>query len=238
MMRLDKYLAHAKKGSRKEVKLAIRSGLVSVNHTLVKNDNLKINEVTDVVFWGDERVIYQMFYYIMLHKPQGYICSNLDEMYPSILHLINETYVLDLFSVGRLDVDTVGFVLLTNDGKFAHRITSPKHKVKKVYEVKLAKPLCDKAIKRLEQGVVLDDEVTQPAKLKKITKNHVFLHIFEGKYHQVKRMFHSVNNEVTYLKRVQIGSVLLDDTLKLGDYRALNEQEVLQLKGGALCNNT
>lgn len=232
MMRLDKYLAHANYGTRREVKKIIRSGWVSVNDQIVKNDDFKIDENKDIIYVDNEQVIYQQFYYIMLNKPNGYVSATIDDRYPTVIDLIYEDYALDLFPVGRLDLDTEGLLLLTNDGSLSHELLSPKKHVDKEYYVELEKDFNDQDIKTLEAGVAINDqEVCKEAKVKRIDNNKMMLIIQEGKYHQVKRMMHAIDNEVTYLKRVRMGSLKLDEALPLGEYRALNEEEIKMLKG-------
>lgn len=232
MMRLDKFLAHANYGTRREVKKIIRSGWVSVNDQIVKNDDFKIDESKDIICVDNEQVIYQQFYYIMLNKPNGYVSATIDDRYPTVIDLIYEDYALDLFPVGRLDLDTEGLLLLTNDGSLSHELLSPKKHVDKEYYVELEKDFNDQDIKTLEAGVAINDqEVCKEAKVKRIDNNKMMLIIQEGKYHQVKRMMHAIENEVTYLKRVRMGSLKLDETLPLGEYRALNEEEIKMLKG-------
>lgn len=232
MMRLDKFLAHANYGTRREVKKIIRSGWVSVNDQIVKNDDFKIDENKDIICVDNEQVIYQQFYYIMLNKPNGYVSATIDDRYPTVIDLIYEDYALDLFPVGRLDLDTEGLLLLTNDGSLSHELLSPKKHVDKEYYVELEKDFNDQDIKTLEAGVAINDqEVCKEAKVKRIDNNKMMLIIQEGKYHQVKRMMHAIDNEVTYLKRVRMGSLKLDKTLPLGEYRALNEEEIKMLKG-------
>lgn len=232
MMRLDKFLAHANYGTRREVKKIIRSGWVSVNDQIVKNDDFKIDESKDIICVDNEQVIYQQFYYIMLNKPNGYVSATIDDRYPTVIDLIYEDYALDLFPVGRLDLDTEGLLLLTNDGSLSHELLSPKKHVDKEYYVELEKEYSEQDIKTLEAGVAINDqEVCKEAKVKRIDNNKMMLIIQEGKYHQVKRMMHAIENEVTYLKRVRMGTLKLDKTLPLGEYRALNEEEIKMLKG-------
>lgn len=232
MMRLDKFLAHANFGTRREVKKIIRSGWVSVNDQIIKNDDFKIDENKDIICVDNEQVIYQQFYYIMLNKPNGYVSATIDDRYPTVLDLVYEDFALDLFPVGRLDLDTEGLLLLTNDGSLSHELLSPKKHVDKEYYVELEKEFSDLDIKTLEAGVAINDqEVCKEAKVKRIDDNKMMLIIQEGKYHQVKRMMHAIQNEVTYLKRVRMGTLMLDETLPLGEYRALYEEEIKMLKG-------
>lgn len=231
MIRLDKYLAHAKLGTRKEVKKLIRSGQVEINGKVCKKDDFKIDENNDEVVFDGELIYYQEFYYLMLNKPQGYISSTLDEHYPSVLNLIVEDYAFDLFPIGRLDVDTEGLLLLSNDGKLSHRLLSPKKEVDKRYYAELEKPISNEDIAVLESGIELDDGPCKPCKIEVLDTHKIYISISEGRFHQVKRMMHAVDNEVLYLKRMQIGSLLLDETLELGEYRTLSDEELIKLKG-------
>ena len=231
MIRLDKFLAHAKLGTRREVKKLIRQGFVSINGEVCRNDDRKIDEEKDEIIYEGMPVQYQEFYYLMLYKPMGYVSSTVDELNPSVLHLIEEDFALDLFPVGRLDVDTVGLLLLTNDGKFSHNLLSPKRHVEKEYYVELEKALDRESIHKLETGVLLDEDYTKPAKIEVIEEKIVHIVLTEGKFHQIKRMFHVVGNEVLYLKRIRMGTLLLDTTLNEGDYRFLCDEEIMQLKG-------
>lgn len=231
-MRLDKFLAHSNIGTRKEVKKIIRSGRIKVNDKIIKNDDYKINEDKDSIYLDGELISYQQFYYVMLNKPQGYVSATIDDRYPTVLDCIYEDYAFDLFPVGRLDIDTEGLLLLTNDGGLAHDLLSPKKHVDKVYYVELEKTYSQKDIEKLEKGIAInDEEVCKEAKVDRIDESRMFLTIQEGKFHQVKRMMHAIENEVTFLKRVQMGSLKLDETLSVGEYRELSEEEITLLKG-------
>ena len=231
-MRLDKFLAHAGVGTRKEVKKLIRSKAVSVNGVVVRNDDYKIDENKDEVFVYDEQILYQEFYYIMLNKPDGYVSATIDERDATVLDLIYEDFAFSLFPVGRLDKDTEGLLLLTNDGALAHDLLSPRKHVDKEYFVILKNPISEEDIKMLESGIALnEDEICKEAKVKKISENEIYLTIQEGKFHQVKRMMVAIGNEVTYLKRIRMGSLCLDESLSLGEYRMLTDEEVALLKG-------
>lgn len=169
--------------------------------------------------------------YLMLNKPQGYICSNDDGDYPTIYQLIGYPLASKLHSAGRLDVDTTGLVLLTDDGQFSHRITSPKHHCEKTYLVTLADPVEEHYQQHFEQGILLRGEKipTKPAKLEVIDDYNVNLTISEGRYHQVKRMFAALGNKVVALHRWKIGELELDPNLLEGEFRPLNEQEIASL---------
>ncbi len=231
-MRLDKYLAHAGIGTRKEVKKLIRSKAVCVNGEIIRNDDYKIDENVDKVFVYDEPVFYQEFYYVMLNKPDGYVSATMDDRDPTVLDLIYEDFAYSLFPVGRLDKDTEGLLLLTNDGALAHNLLSPKKHVDKDYYVELEHAFSDEDITSLESGIALnEEEVCAPAKVERISENEMILTIQEGKFHQVKRMMHAIANEVVYLKRLRMGNLVLDENLELGDYRMLSDEEIASLKG-------
>lgn len=231
-MRLDKFLAHAGVGTRKEVKKLIRSKAVSVNGEIIRNDDFKIDENADCVCVYDEVIQYQEFYYIMLNKPDGYVSATMDDRDPTVLDLIYEDYAFSLFPVGRLDKDTEGLLLLTNDGALAHNLLSPKKHVDKDYYVKLDHMFTEEDITLLESGIALnEEEVCAPAKVERLAEDEMILTIQEGKYHQVKRMMHAIDNEVVYLQRLRMGSLCLDESLALGEYRMLSEEEVASLKG-------
>lgn len=231
-MRLDKYLAHAGLGTRKEVKKLIRAKAVRVNDNIIRNDDYKINEQSDEVFVHDELIFYQDFYYLMLNKPDGYVSATMDDRDPTVLELIYEDFAFSLFPVGRLDKDSEGLLLLTNDGPLAHQLLSPKKHVDKEYYVELSKCYSDLDIQKLQTGIDINDEETcLPAKVKRLDDNKMMIIIQEGKFHQIKRMMHAIDNEVTYLKRVRMGSLRLDETLELGGYRLLTEEEIKMLKG-------
>lgn len=228
-MRLDKFLKDTGFGSRKEVKILIKQKRVSVNDTLVSNEGLSINEEKDVVKVDNQIVKYVKYVYIMLNKPQGVVSATTDNIHTTVIDLINDFKYLDLFPVGRLDIDTEGLLLITNDGALSHNLLSPKKHVDKTYFLKTDLSLTLGDMKRIEDGVYLDNELTLPAKIEKITETEYLLTIHEGKFHQVKRMIEAVGKKVTYLKRVSFGPLILDNDLPLGKYRFLTEEEILKL---------
>lgn len=231
MIRLDKFLAHAGLGTRKEVKQLIRSKRIKVNDQLVRNDDLKINEHQDVVMLDDEPISYEQTIYMMLNKPAGVISATFDEKQATVMDCFDEFIPLDAFPVGRLDIDTEGLLLITNDGALAHELLAPKKHVDKVYYVKLKEMITDEGIKALEAGIQInDEECCAPASVKQLSDTEIELTIHEGKFHQVKRMMHAIDNEVLYLKRLRMGSLKLDETLKCGDYRPLTNEEIDALK--------
>lgn len=229
MMRLDKYLSSVGIGTRKEVKKIIRMGLVEVNETVVLKEDYKVDEMTAVVRVNNEIVEYKKYIYLMMNKPAGTICSRDEGKYPTVFEYVSEYEHRNLFTVGRLDVDTVGLLLITDDGDFAHHIISPKHEVEKIYEVTLAKDVTPSMIEKLESGIQFKDFTSLPARVIIQDERHIHLGILEGKFHQVKRMLLAVDNEVIHLKRLSIGEIMLDSSLKEGEYRFLSEEEIQTL---------
>ena len=227
-MRLDKYLSFCLVLSRQEVKKIIKEKLVYVNGVLVTKDDYKVDEERDKVVCDNNEVIYKKYTYVILNKPKGYVTSTKD-LDKTVMELLPKIYS-NLSPVGRLDKDTEGLLLFTNDGMTLHNLTSPKKDIDKVYYVELEKEIDESLIDVFLNGVTLDDGyMTKPAKLEILDKKNVTLTISEGKFHQVKRMFLSVNNKVTYLKRIRFANIILDETLKLGNYRELNDEEIKNL---------
>ena len=231
-MRLDKYISKALGVTRKEAKKLIREGSVSVNGQVIKKADYKVPQGASVLVEG-QKVEAKDKVYIMLNKPKGYLSTTeRDKDYPSFLDLIPEYEHLKPFAAGRLDVDAEGFLLVTNDGQLAHRITHPKWKVPKTYEVILEKPLSQEDIEKLRKGqVVVDGKPVRVEKVEVIDPNRVLLTITEGRYHIVKKTFERLGNKVVNLKRVAIGNIKLDEDLLEGYYRELTEEEVQKLKG-------
>lgn len=233
--RLDKILANMGYGSRKEVKQYVKDGLVQVNGQLVKNAKEKADPYEDEIVIDGQLVDYREFVYIMLNKPQGYVSSTEDYVSRTVLELIDYDYlVFEPFPAGRLDKDTEGLLFLTNDGKLAHKILTPKNGVDKTYYAEIDGRVEDRHIEEFKKGMVLDDGYeTLPAVLKILEsdeESRIELTITEGKFHQVKRMFQAVGMEVVYLKRLTIGPLVLDENLELGDYRELTEEELEALE--------
>ena len=225
-MRLDKFIGNNTQLSRTQIHAAIKQGVVYVNDILVTKTNTQIKD-TDKVMVDDQVIEPRKPRYLMLHKPAGYVCANTDSEHPTVLDLVDAPFKHELQIAGRLDVDTTGLVLLTDDGQWNHKITSPKHMHTKNYLVTTANPIEDSYIKIFADGVILKGEtkLTLPAELKVLDKHHAELSICEGKYHQVKRMFAAVGNHVIALHRNRIGSVYLGD-LPAGQFRYLTTQEV------------
>ncbi len=226
MMRLDKLLAHAGYGTRKEVKALIKAGQVSVNGSTAVKDKTQVDEYHDTIAVDGEVLQYEKYHFIMLHKPAGVVSATTDNEHETVLDCVDAFIGDDMFVIGRLDIDTEGLILLGNDGKLAHRLLSPKHHVEKCYEVHIDAPLSEQDMERLCNGLDLGDFTTQKAKLNVISERIVELIIHEGKYHQVKRMMQAVGREVLYLKRTGFGPLNLDPTLERGEWRYLNEEEV------------
>lgn len=234
-LRLDKYLADMGKGTRTEVKGYIKKGKVSVNDSIVKEPNIKIDTMTDQVFLDGELVQYVSYEYYMINKPAGVVSATTDNYCKTVIDLIDSSIRKDLFPVGRLDKDTEGLLLITNDGELAHQLLSPKKHVSKVYFARVLGRVSTEDIIKFKEGISIEDEFTTlPADLTIIKSDEVSeieLTIYEGKFHQVKRMFEAVGKTVIYLKRLSMGKLVLDASLELGQYRKLTEEEVLLLKG-------
>lgn len=228
-MRLDKHLHQCLGISRSQAAQLLKAGRIMVNSTLVKSGAIHVNEQDIVLFDGESlQAPGEKFYYFMLHKPQGYVCANADANHPSITQLFDLPRADELHAAGRLDVDTTGLVLVTNDGQWSHRVTSPRKQCDKIYRVWLAEPISAETRQQFEAGIILRSETqaTRPAQLEIITPQEVLLTIHEGKYHQVKRMFAAVGNHVERLHREQIGSLRLDADLPEGDFRELTPEEI------------
>lgn len=229
-MRLDKFLANMDVGTRSEVKQLLKKGAVKVNQNIVKLPKLHVNPNSDEIMVNDEVVSYIDKVYIMLNKPKGYISATEDELHPTIIDLIPEYAHLNIFPVGRLDKDTEGLLLVTNDGQFNHEVMNPNKHVSKTYEVYSKHPITQFDIDKFKSGIELSDGKLKPAILKKVDDYVSHVTIYEGKYHQVKRMFHSIENEVLELKRIKIAQLELDHNLDLGSYRLLTQLDFDNLK--------
>ncbi len=231
MMRLDKLLSHMGYGSRKEVKEYIRKGYVLVGGEVILNDDFKVDELNDEIVIANETIEYEQNIYIMLNKPDGYISATYDPKDPIVLDLIDGYQKRGLFPVGRLDKDTVGLLLITNDGLLAHKLLSPKSHVDKTYYLKYSGKFPSNGYKMFEDGITLDDGYKcMPAKFIDLGNNEAHIIIKEGKYHQVKRMMEAIGCSVTYLKRIAFGPLSLDNNLKEGEYRHLSPIEIESLK--------
>lgn len=230
-MRLDKFLTEMEIGSRSQVKTYIKKGLIEINGVVCKDADYKLDEINDKVTYGGEELAYRKFQYFVLNKPQGVVTATKDVVDKTVMDLLVDVRKKDLSPVGRLDKDTEGLLLITNDGALAHRLLSPKKHVDKVYRVSLGKPIGDKEIADLETGVDIgDDTMTLPARVEKVNDTEILLTIHEGRFHQVKRMLKAVGNEVVHLKREAFGSLCLDEELRSGEYRELTAEEIEKLK--------
>ncbi|WP_445395276.1 16S rRNA pseudouridine(516) synthase RsuA [Zobellella sp. An-6] len=225
-MRLDRFLSETTDLTRSFAKKALHKGQVEVDGVIVKKGDMQIDK--QAVRYQGKLLTLSSPRYIMLHKPASYISATQDEDYPCVLRLLPEELQRELQCVGRLDVDTTGLLLLTDDGQWSHRIRSPKKACSKVYRVDLDEPLAENVAERFTAGLMLhgEEKATLPATLEVITPTRVLLTIQEGKYHQVKRMFAAVGNKVVSLHRLQIGHITLDDTLAPGQWRHLTEEEI------------
>ncbi|GAB6261898.1 16S rRNA pseudouridine(516) synthase RsuA [Photobacterium sp. R1] len=226
-MRLDKFLSTALGITRKEAGKLLKDKRIEVNGEVVRNGAVKITPDCDVEF--DGRSLHMTGpKYFMLNKPQGYVCSHVDDFNPTVFILLDEVSPEKLHVAGRLDADTTGLVLLTDDGQWSHRITSPRHVCEKVYYVETADPIPESAVTEFAEGVQLrgEKELTRPAKLEILGEREALITISEGKYHQVKRMFAAIGNKVEALHRENIGTVELDEALEPGEYRPLTEEEI------------
>ena len=233
MIRLDKYLADMGIGTRSRIKKEIRSGQVIVNGKPICRPELKINTDQDEVLFQGEPVTYEEYEYYMLNKPAGVISAASDRQETTVVDLIKDRKRDDLFPVGRLDKDTEGLLIITNNGELTHRLLSPKKHVDKVYFARIKGHVTQNDVENFSRGVDIGDEKpTLPADLVICTSDEISeirLTIREGRFHQVKRMFQAVGKEVIYLKRLQMGGITLDENLKTGEYRRLTEKEVERL---------
>lgn len=232
--RLDKYLADMGVGTRSEIKNYIRKGRVKLNRELCTRPEQKVLPGKDTVTFDEAPVGYIKYQYYMLHKPAGVVSATEDNISTTVLELIKDRKCKDMFPVGRLDKDTEGLLLITNDGELAHRLLSPKKHVDKVYYAKIEGRVTKEDVIAFEKGVDIGEAViTLPAKLKILVSDEISeieLTIQEGKFHQVKRMFETVEKKVLYLKRLSMGSLMLDPNLMPGEYRELTEEELKALK--------
>ncbi len=233
-MRLDKFLTACGVGSRSEVKKMVKSGAVSVNGKTATKADIHLDPNTDTVTAYGQEIKYREFVYLMLNKPQGYLSATRDGRTPTVMELVPDEYRhFEPFPVGRLDIDTEGFLLLTNDGDLAHRLLSPKKHIPKTYVAQIEKAVGVADIDVFREGVVLDDGYkTLPAELKSLSDAEPYfaeIVIHEGKFHQVKRMFEAVDNKVLYLKRTKMNGLTLDESLELGEIREITDEEMALL---------
>lgn len=230
-MRLDKFLSECTALSRKEIKKLAKQGIITVNDNIIEKTEMHISENSDTIKLNGQKIEYRKYIYIMMNKPSGYVSAVWDRELPCVTELIPEEYRhFDVFPVGRLDIDTEGLLLLTNDGDFNHRLTSPKSNIYKKYFARLSAEAEEKDIAVFKNGIEFSDFTSKPAFLEICeNKKEVFVSICEGKFHQVKRMLAHVGNHVDFLKRVSVGGLLLDRTLDLGEVKILTEEDLKKI---------
>lgn len=225
-------------GTRSEVKKAIQKKAVTVNQSVIQKPEYKVDTQEDEVCYQGTPVIYEPYVYYLLHKPKGCVCATKDNVYPTVLSYIENPAGYKLFPVGRLDVDTEGLLLITNDGVLAHELLSPKKHVEKTYFAEVAGYVTQEDVEVFAQGLDIGDgRNTLPAKLEiksRGEKSQILITITEGRYHQVKRMFQAVGKKVLYLKRISMGGLTLEEGLQPGCYRSLSEEEIQLLKQSKL----
>lgn len=240
-IRLDKYLADVGEGTRTKVKQLIRRGSVIVNDNLIRQADYKVDLDNDIVMVDGKRVSYEEFQYYMLNKPAGVVSARTDNRDKTVLELIDEGKRRDLFPVGRLDKDTEGLLVITNDGKLANNLLAPGKHIDKCYYARIDGEVTEETVARFKEGIDIGDEkLTAPARLTILSSNmtegtcesEIEITITEGRYHQIKRMFEAVGMKVTYLKRLSMGELKLDDSLLCGEYRKLSDSEINLLKEG------
>lgn len=230
-MKIIKFLEQTIFLDTKSCEKLIKEKRIKVNDKIVSKNNLVVKEEKDNITLDDEKLIYEKFIYLMMNKRSGLICATSDNFQKTVFEDIQEYKTRDLKIVGRLDKDTEGLLLITDDGAFIHHLTSPKHNISKTYYVEFSGEYQEEYEKRFEEGIILDDGYkTLPAKIEKLSDTTCLITIQEGKFHQVKRMCAACSMHVEYLKRLAIGEVLLDETLKIGEYRKLTLEEIEKLK--------
>lgn len=227
MERLDKLFSSTAIFSRKECLIAVKKGRITVNGTVVKDPSVKVDSEKDVILLDGKAPEFKKFVYIMLNKPSGVVSATEDGAQKTVIDILPESFKRDgLFPCGRLDKDTVGLVIITNDGVSAHKKLAPKSKTEKVYYFEIADEILGGQIELIEKGVTLKDGYTvSPCKVKMLSKTSGYITLTEGKYHEIKRIFGSLGNKITYLKRVSFGKIVLDENLEEGKARYLTKQE-------------
>lgn len=228
-MRIDRFLSKALLVTRKDARALIQSKAVEVNNILIKNISFHVDELSDDVFVNGEKVVYEQFQYYLLNKPAGYVCANNDNMHNTVFDLVPLFSALNFHTVGRLDKDTTGALILTNNGALTHRLINPKYRIEKTYFVVTDGVIREDLIPLFHNGFMLEEKLqTLPAKLEIITGKKARLTIFEGKYHQVKRMFRHFGLNVISLHREQFGFLRVDD-MEIGEFRKLSPEEIENL---------
>ncbi len=225
-MRLDKFIVESGLATRTEISKAAKNGAITVNGVVVRRPSGHIDPVCDVVTYCGKPVLYREFTYIMLNKPEGYVSARTDGLSPTVIELLpTELQRVGLFPCGRLDKNTVGLMILTNNGPLAHKLLAPKNHVDKTYRFDTKFPISFEDIVALESGVDIGGYITAPCKVRMIEDKRGYITITEGKYHQIKLMAEAVHNQITYLERVTFGPISLDNTLERGEWRHLTEEE-------------
>lgn len=227
-MRLDRLLSNAHAGTRSQVKKLVKDGRVRVNGVIAVKSGMQVDEDHDEILLDDTPVVYEKYCYIMLNKPAGYISAT-EGRVPTVMDLIHEDF-RGMFPCGRLDKDTEGLLLITNDGPLAHRLLSPKCHVEKEYYVEHTHAFTAEEIQKIETGITYEEKDYQPAGYREITDTSCYLTLNEGKYHEIKLMIRSLDDRVTYLKRIRMKNLRLDERLRPGEYRFLTEDEISDLK--------
>ncbi|MDK2919374.1 MAG: rRNA pseudouridine516 synthase [Candidatus Petromonas sp.] len=234
-LRLDRILGNMGYGTRKELKKIVRAGLVKVDGEVVNKSSIHVNPYVSIIEINGERVNYREYIYLMMNKPPNVISATYDNVHRTVLDLLDEKYlVFNPFPMGRLDIDTEGLLIITNDGKMAHEVLSPKNHIPKTYCAHIEGKVTDEDVEEFKKGIVLDDGYKTLSSELNILESgdisKVELTIYEGKFHQVKRMFKALDKEVLYLKRIAMGSLKLDESLKPGEYRELTKLEIMTIK--------
>ncbi len=226
-MRLDKFLSVTATATRSEASKAAKAGAVTVNGAVVKKCDLHIDPEVDLICFRGEPVIYRRFTYIMLNKPDGYVSATDDPREKTVLELLPENMAkLGLFPAGRLDKNTLGLLILTNDGETAHRLLSPKHHAEKRYAFRCDPPITDADAARMEGGVDIGGYITKPCRVEMHAPDAGEIVLTEGKYHQIKRMLEAVGSKIIYLERIDFAGIPLDPSLERGEWRYLSEDEI------------
>ena len=226
MMRIDRFLSESGLFSRKEASEAVRRGRVTVNGSIVRDPSAKIDEKTAVVTFDSKPIGYEKFGYIMLNKPSDTVSTTEENDPKSVMKLLPKEYTKrGFFPCGRLDIDTLGILIITNDGKTAHTLLSPKHHAEKTYRFECL-PIDTEAVLKLEGGIELSDFTSKPCRVDMDDSTHGRITVTEGKYHQIKRMFYAVDSEITYLERITFAGLELDSRLQRGEWRELTDEEI------------
>ncbi|MGL6125181.1 MAG: pseudouridine synthase [Metamycoplasmataceae bacterium] len=222
-IRLEKFMSSQNFGSRNQVKKIIKSKRVSVDGEIIIDYSFKIDPSSNQVKLDNKVIDYKKFIYIMLNKPKGYVCATKDNFNKTVIELVDKHNNLNLHIVGRLDKDTTGLVILTNNGEWSHKLKSPKSNTEKEYHVTLKDKLSNEMVKKIQSEIILDNKVIKPIKFNQITDNECRVILTEGKYHQIKRMFNFIGNEVIELNRIRIGTFKLDNfNIGLGEWKEID----------------